>query len=196
MDQNQQRPSQITKVKVPPTWAKETFADYKEEVEAWEQAHPGDTFSKYSEFLNELKKNKSKNGLSDFVSTIVVEKTRSNKSVSAILKALEDKYELTKKEKFEDLIIAMKNFKPSKNESGEHIFSQIEKIETLFDSLEIGKNIKFFLAIFLLKETFENDIINEIEKRSIEDIIQTKPENEIMLEVKKSFKKIKIEGKT
>ena len=55
LGQRSQVPSQVTKVKVPPTWAKESFADYKEEVEAWEQAHPGDHFSKYSEFLNELK---------------------------------------------------------------------------------------------------------------------------------------------
>ena len=53
LDQNQPRPSQITKVKVPPTWAKETFADYKKEVEALENAHPGDTFSKYSELLTD-----------------------------------------------------------------------------------------------------------------------------------------------
>ena len=61
--------------------------------------------------------------------------------------------------------------------------------------MELGKNIKFFLATFLLKETFENEVINEIEKRSIQDIIENKSEDEIMVEVKKSFKKIKIEGK-
>ena len=35
-----QAPTQVTKVKIPPTWAKESFADYKAEVEAWEVAHP------------------------------------------------------------------------------------------------------------------------------------------------------------
>ena len=109
---DQGRPSQMTKVKAPPTWPKESFADYKDEVEAWEAAHPGDTFAKYSEFLNELKKNKSKPGLSDYVSTIVVEKTRVNKNVSSILKALGQKYELTKKEKFENLISSLKSLKP------------------------------------------------------------------------------------
>ena len=58
LGQRSQVTTQVTKVKVPPTWAKESFADYKEEVEAWEQAHPGDNFSKYSEFINELKRNK------------------------------------------------------------------------------------------------------------------------------------------
>ena len=177
LGQNCKGPTQVTKAKVPPTWAKESFADYKEEVEAWEKAHPGDTFVKYSEFLNELKKNKSKSGLSDYVSTIVVEKTRINKSVSAILTALEEKYELTKREKFENLIISMNNFKPSKNDSGEYIFSQIEKIETAFNSLDVGNNVKFFLATFLLKKTFENDVINDIEKREIQDLIDNKSEN-------------------
>ena len=73
----------VTKVKLPPSWAKESFADYKDEVEAWESAHPGDNFQKYSEFINELKKNKSKAGLSDYVSEIVIEKTRVNKTVSS-----------------------------------------------------------------------------------------------------------------
>ena len=45
-----------------------------------------------------------------------------------ILKALEDKYELTKKEKFENLVDMIKQFKPNKTDSGEKIFSQIEKI--------------------------------------------------------------------
>ena len=54
LKQQKQTPTQVTKVKVPPTWAKESFADYKAEVEAWEVAHPGDDYTKYSEFLNEL----------------------------------------------------------------------------------------------------------------------------------------------
>ena len=118
----------MTKVKVPPTWAKESFADYKAEVEAWEVAHPGDDYTKYSEFLNELKRNKTRVGLSDYVSTVVVDRTRNNKTVKNILDELEEKYELTKKEKFEDLANKIKNFKPSKADSGEEIFGKIEKI--------------------------------------------------------------------
>ena len=91
MDQRSTVPSQVTKVKVPPVWVKETFGDYKEEVLAWEKAHPGDDFTKYSDFLNDLKRNKSKPGLSDYVSTTVVDKTRQVKTVSAILTALQDK---------------------------------------------------------------------------------------------------------
>ena len=69
-------PSQVTKVKIPPVWVKESFTDFKTEVLAWETAHPGDEYTKYCELLNELKRNKVRTGLSDFVSTIVVEKTR------------------------------------------------------------------------------------------------------------------------
>ena len=57
LTQQQQVPHQVTKVKPPPTWAGESFDDYKAEVQAWEQAHPGETFTKYAEFLNELKRN-------------------------------------------------------------------------------------------------------------------------------------------
>ena len=195
LGQRSQVPSQVTKVKVPPTWAKESFADYKEEVEAWEQAHPGDNFSKYSEFLNELKRNKAKPGLSDYVSSVVVEKTRLNKTVSGILDALKIKYELTKKERFENLISLMKNFKPSKSDSGEKVYTQIEKIETEFEALEVGSNIHFFLATFILKETFESEIINEIEKRSIEDDVEGVTGKNILTEMKQSFKKMRIEGK-
>ena len=85
---SQQRPSQLTKVKPPPTWAAESFTDYKAEVDSWEQAHPGEEFVKYSEFLNELKRNKTKTGLSDYVSTIVIDKTRKNKTVQSLLDAL------------------------------------------------------------------------------------------------------------
>ena len=186
----------VTKVKVPPTWAKESFADYKEEVEAWVSAHPGDNFCKYSEFLNELKRNKVKSGLSDYVSSIVVERTRSNKTVSAILNALKEKYDLTKKEKFDCVISMMKNFKFSKVDSGEQIFAKIEKLETEFKALEVGKNINYFLATFILNEIAEGEVINEIEKRTIQDDVDgaVKDEN-IMCAVKKSFKRMKIEGK-
>ena len=64
--------------------------------------------------------------------------------MSGILDALKIKYELTKKERFENLISLMKNFKPSKSDSGEKIYTQIEKIETEFEALEVGSNIHFF----------------------------------------------------
>ena len=55
-----QKHSQITKVKVPPVWVKETFLDFKSEVLAWEKAHPGDDYTKYCELLSELKRSKVK----------------------------------------------------------------------------------------------------------------------------------------
>ena len=64
-----QSPSQVTKVKLPPVWVKETFSYYKSEVEAWEKAHPGDDYTKYSELLNELKRNWQK--LSDSSNELV-----------------------------------------------------------------------------------------------------------------------------
>ena len=193
--QQKQTQTQVTKVKNPPTWTRESFADYKDEVEAWEKAHPGDDYGKYSELLNELKRNKNKDGLSDFVSTVVIDRTRNTKTVKNILEALEDKYELTKKEKFDNLVDMIKQFKPNKTDSGEKIFSQIEKIEKEVEALELKCNMKYFIATLFVKETFGNEVINEIEKRAVQDLIETKNEEEIMNEVKKEFKKIKIEGK-
>ena len=77
-------------------------------------------------------------GLSEFVSTVVIEKTRENKTVSDILKVLEDKYELSKREKFEILVTRIKNFKPSKSDTGEQVLGLIEKIQNQFVSLKIG----------------------------------------------------------
>ena len=81
--------------------------------------------------------------MSDYVSTIVVERTRVDKSVGSILKVLQERYELTKKEKFENLISDLKNFKPSKGESGENIYSQIERLQTQFEYLEVEKNMNY-----------------------------------------------------
>ena len=188
-------PSQVTKVKIPPVWVKESFTDFKTEVLAWETAHPGDEYTKYCELLNELKRNKVRNGLSDFVSTVVVEKTRNNKTVSGILNLLEDKYELSKKEKFEILVGRIKSFKPSKNDSGEHVLGLLERIERDFENLEVCKNFNYFLAILFLKESFENGVLNEMEKRNIQDLISNKADREIISEIKKEFKKIEIEPK-
>ena len=91
MTQRNTDPSQVTKVKASPLWAKEVFEDYKEEVEAWEKAHPGDNFSKYLEPLNELKRNKIY--LSNLVSTTFVEKTRQNKTVASFHLVLKEKYD-------------------------------------------------------------------------------------------------------
>ena len=190
-----QTPAQVTKVKIPPVWIKESFSDFKAEVTSWEKAHPGDEYTKYCELLNELKRNKVRAGLSDYVSTVIIEKTRDVKTVSEILKLLEDKYELSKKEKFENLVSKLKSFKPSKNESGEQILVLMEKLDREFQSLELGKNLYYFLVTLCLKELFENDVINEIEKQAMQDLISTKNEAEIMNVFLKEFKKIKVEGK-
>ena len=162
-----QKHSQITKVKVPPVWVKETFLDFKAEVLAWEKAHPGDDYTKYCELLSELKRNKVKFGLADYVSTVVIEKTRINKTVSEIIKLLEDNYELSKREKFEILVSRIKNFKPNKHESGDQVLGLIEKIQNDFDTLELGKNLNYFIATLFLKDLLENNISNEIEKRML-----------------------------
>ena len=133
--------------------------------------------------------------MSDFVSTVVIDKTRNAKTVKDILKALEDKYELTKKEKFENLVDMIKHFKPNKTDSGEKIFSQIEKIENEAEKLDLKHNLKYFIATLFIRETFLNEVINEIEKRTVQDLIEMKGEEEVMNEVKKEFKKMKIEGK-
>ena len=70
--------------------------------------------------------------MSDYVSTVVVDRTRGNKTVKNILDELE--------EKFEDLINKIKNFKPNKADSGEKIFGNIEKIKFEFRNLDIKSN--------------------------------------------------------
>ena len=193
--QQQQVTPQVTKVKPPPTWVKESFSDYKIEVEAWEKAHPGEIFSKYSELINELKKNKIKPGLSDYASTIIIEKIREIKTFKSILEALEEKYELTRKEKFNNLLNMIKFFRPGKTDTGEQIFSKIEKIEAAFRNLAVSSNSNYFLATLLLKDLSESEIVNEIEQRCIEDLIEKKDDISIMSEFKKWFKRIKIESK-
>ena len=89
----------------------------------------------------------------------------------------------------------LKSFKPSKNDSGEHVLGLLERIERDFENLEVCKNFNYFLAILFLKESFENGVLNEMEKRNIQDLISNKTDREIMSEIKKEFKKIKIEGK-
>ena len=63
----------------------------------------------------------------------------------------------------------MSCFKPRKNDTGKSIFSKIEQIETEFENLKVGENIQYFLGTFIMKEISANDIINKIEKRSIQD---------------------------
>ena len=74
-------------------------------------------------------------------------------------------------------------------------FSKIEQIETEFENLKVGENIQYFLATFILKETSANNVINKIEKRSIQDKVEKVTEKQIMTEVKAAFKRIKVEGK-
>ena len=44
LKQQKQAPTQVTKVKILLAWSKESFSDYKAEIEAWEAAHPGDDY--------------------------------------------------------------------------------------------------------------------------------------------------------
>ena len=57
-----------------------------------------------------MKRNKSKPGLSDFVSTAIVEKTQQNKTVASILLVPKEKYDLSKSEKYEKLLNLMSSF--------------------------------------------------------------------------------------
>ena len=102
---------------------------------------------------------------------------------------------MTKKEKFHNLLNLIKSFKPGKTESGEQIFSKIERIEADFRYLDVKSNTNYFLATLLLKDLSENETVNEVEKRYIEDLIETKDDIFIMTDFKKWFKRIKIESK-
>ena len=89
----------------------------------------------------------------------------------------------------------MSSFKPGKSDTGESVFSKIEKIETEFENLKVGENIQYFLATFFMKEISDNDVINEIEKRCIQDKVEKVADKQIMSEVKEAFKRMKVEGK-
>ena len=74
-------------------------------------------------------------------------------------------------------------------------FSNIERIEADFRYLAVYSNINYFLATLLLKDLSEYETVNEIEKRYIEDLIETKDDISILSEFKKQCKRIKIESK-
>ena len=61
-------------------------------------------------------------------STIVIEKTRQNKTIASILVALKEKYDLSKSEKYENLLNMMCSSKPGKNDRGENVFLRIEMV--------------------------------------------------------------------
>ena len=108
------RSFQVTNVKQPPVWKKQTFMDYKQQVQNWKQHNSGDDYSKYQDFINELQKNNNIKGLEEYMSTVVIPMTKNDQTVDAVLKYLEEKYEITEWEKFTELISAM-NFALDKN---------------------------------------------------------------------------------
>ena len=61
-------------------------------------------------------------------------------------------------------------------------------------NLDVKNNLNYFLATLFVKEAFENGVVNSIEKRMMQDLVESKNEELIMSEVKKEFKKIRIEG--
>ena len=94
----------VTNVKQPPVWKKQTFMDYKEQVQHWMKHNTGDAYSQYQDFINELQKNINIKGLEEYMSTIVIPMTKNTQNVDAVLKYLEEKYEITEWEKFGNLI--------------------------------------------------------------------------------------------
>ena len=115
-----------------------------------------------------MNRNKSDPGLSYFVSKTDVEETHHNKTVASILLVLKEKYDLSERKKYEQLLNMMSTFKPGKNNTEESVFSKIEQIETEFKNLKLGENIQYFLVTFVMKEILANDVINESEKKSIQ----------------------------
>ena len=89
------RSFQVTNVKQPPVWKKQTFVDYKQQVENWKQHKTGDEYSKYQDFINELQKKSNIRGLEEYMSTVVIPMTKNDQTVDAVLKYLEEKYDTT-----------------------------------------------------------------------------------------------------
>ena len=84
------RSFQVTNVKQPPVWKKQTFMDYKQQVQNWKQHNSGDDYSKYQDFINELQKNNNIKGLEEYMSTVVIPMTKNDQTVDAVLKYLEE----------------------------------------------------------------------------------------------------------
>ena len=72
----------------------------------------------------------------------------------------------------------------------------IPKLFIIYDChLIFTENIQCFLATFNRKEISANDVINKIEKKSIQDKVEKVTEKQIMTKVKPAFKRIKVGGK-
>ena len=185
---------QVTNVKQPPVWKKQTFMDYKEQVQHWMKHNTGDAYSQYQDFINELQKNINIKGLEEYMSTIVIPMTKNTQNVDAVLKYLEEKYEITEWEKFGNLIDYM-DFKVDKGLSAESVLSKVDKITTEVESLELSNKIHYFIVILVIKRLKEQGFITEIEHLKLKEEIEGKNESEVRDIFQKNFKKMKIEGK-
>ena len=189
------KPAQITKTKKPPVWNKETFEDFKIEVEAWDNSHNGDEYVKYDELMEKLKENKNIKGLAEFACTVLIQRTREKKNVKEVLKILEEKYALTRREKFEQIIEKIKRFQDSSEKKGLELWENFHKIEAMCEKMEVEKNFKYFLAILFSKKVYESEVITKNEKRCIQEKIENEKEENIINVLRKEFKSIKIEFK-
>ena len=187
------KPAQITKTKKPPVWNKETFEDFKIEVEAWDNSHNGDEYVKYDELMEKLKENKNIKGLAEFACTVLIQRTREKKNVKEVLKILEEKYALTRREKFEQIIEKIKRFQDSSEKKGLELWENFQKIEAMCEKMEVEKNFKYFLAILFSKKLYESEVITKNEKRCIQEKIENEKEENIINVLRKEFKSIKIE---
>ena len=195
------RSTQITKAKPPPIWVGQSFERYQKVVKSWDKSNQDNPAVKYQDLLESLKKNKE---IKDYVITVILDKTVEidDKTVKKVLSLLEEKYDKTTVEKSKEVLKEILEFDMKEDESCEKYWDKFQALVTKCQTEKINEKLYYLLGNMMINKAKDRGKLNEEEKRRLFDTIETekgsdsvpKDEEEVIENLKKEFKKLKIEN--
>ena len=139
-----------------PKWGKETFETFEGRIGDWLKRSQESKGTQYLKFVDSLKDNDKKKGVSEFIVHKVLENSDHERTVEAVLATLKEKFGMNKKERFDEIINLIKTTTWKKDEDHDKFLDQMKKIERKWKKEQVDKNGEFFLYRFMMKAGGEN----------------------------------------
>ena len=191
--QNQVQPQVLVHLTDPPKvpkWDREDFETFEARIGDWSKRTQEDKGAQYQKLIDSLKENEKKKGVSDFVTTKILENSDHERTVEAVLRTLREKYGKNKKERFDEIIDLIKDSKWKKEDSHEDFVDNMKKLERKWKKEQIEKHSEYFLYRVMMKAGAENIDVYMREQLD-EKVEETRNKNDIMKNVFERLKKYK-----
>ena len=155
----------------------------------------------FHDLIESLKNNKNIDNLKNYIGETVMPCLRkaSDQTVIAVNNKLNEKYLLTKQEKYEKLIDEINKFSNSNYSDSQQELERFTKLLEKVKELKMSENIEFFFTMLLVKHGVEKNTLADFEVIKMREVIGNEEiqKRDLIDKVKKNFHlwRLRIKGK-